>query len=85
MIDRLLNAFGFHIVNFLLMSSNIASADAYGVKTTQLIHFACCSSDYRDFLSAHRDLVTRLLLQGCKLNRLPDICNKSLWQTHLLI
>ena len=37
--------FGFHIVNFPFMSSNIPSAPAYGVYASQLIRYAhCCSN-----------------------------------------
>ena len=36
------DVFGFHIVNFLFMSSNIPSAPAYGVYASQLIRYACC-------------------------------------------
>ena len=53
---------GFHIVNFPFMSSNIPSAPAYGVYASQLIHYAPCCSNYNDFLSRHRALVTRRLL-----------------------
>ena len=39
------DAFGFHIVNFPFMSSNIPSAPAYGVYASQLIRYArCCSN-----------------------------------------
>ena len=38
------DAFGFHIVNFPFMSSNIASAAAYGVYASQLIHYTCCNA-----------------------------------------
>ena len=34
------DAFGFHIVNFPFISSNIASAPAYGVYASQLIRYA---------------------------------------------
>ena len=34
------DAFGFHIVNFPFMSSNIPSAPAYGVYASQLIRYA---------------------------------------------
>ena len=54
------DTFGFHIVNFPFMSSNIPSAPAYGAYVSQLIRYARCRSDYSDFLSRHRALVTRL-------------------------
>ena len=42
------DAFGFHIVNFAFMSSNILSAPAYGVYASQLIRYAGCCSNYSD-------------------------------------
>ena len=68
--------FGFHIVNFPFMSSNIPSAPAYGVYASQLIRYAHCCSNYSDFLSLHRALVTRLLSQGYKVNRLSNTFKK---------
>ena len=50
------DAFGFHIVNFPFMSSNIPSAPAYGVYASQLVRYACCCSSYSDFLIHHRPL-----------------------------
>ena len=70
------DAFGFHIVNFLFMSSNIPSAPAYGVYASQLIRYAHCCSNYSDFLLHHRALLTRLLSQGYKLNRLSNTFKK---------
>ena len=64
--------FGFHIVNFPFMSSNIPLAPAYGVYASQLIHYARCCSNYSDFLACHRALVTSLLSQGYKVNRLSN-------------
>ena len=52
------DAFGFHIVNFPFMSSNIPSAPAYGVYVSQFIRYAHCCLNYSDFLSRHRALVT---------------------------
>ena len=68
--------FGFHIVNFPFMSSNIPSAPAYGVYASQLIRYARCCSNYSDFLLRHRALVTRLLSQGYKVNRLSNTFKK---------
>ena len=73
------DAFGFHIVNFPFngfMSSNIPSAPAYGVFASQLIRYACCCSNYSDFLSCHRALVTRLLSQGYEVNRFSNTFKK---------
>ena len=55
------DAFGFQIVNFPFMSSNIPSAPEYGVYASQLIRYARCCSNYSDFLLCHRALVTRHL------------------------
>ena len=70
------DAFGFHIVNFPFMSSNIPSAPAYGVYASQLIRYARCCSNCNDFLLRHRVVVTRLLSQGYKVNRLPNSFKK---------
>ena len=70
------DAFGFHIVNFPFMSSNIPSAPAYGVYASQLIRYTRCCSNYSDFLSRHKSLVTRLLSQGYKVNRLSKTFQK---------
>ena len=70
------DAFGFHIVNFPFMSSSIPSAAAYGVYASQLIRYARCYSNYSDFLLRHRALVTRLLSQGYKVNRLSNTFKK---------
>ena len=65
-----------NIVNFPFMSSNIPSAPAFGVYAPQLIRYACCCSNYSDFLLHHRALVTRLLSQGYKVNRLSNTFKK---------
>ena len=70
------NAYGFHILNFPFMSSNIPSAPAYGVYASQFIRYARCCSNYSDFLLCHRALVTRLLLQGYKVNRSSNTFKK---------
>ena len=70
------DAFGFHIVNFPFISSNIPSAPAYGVYPSQLIRNARCCSSYSDFLIHHRALVKRLLSQGYKVNHLSNTFKK---------
>ena len=70
------DAFGFNIVNFPFMSSNIPSAPAYGVYASKLIRYARCCSNYSDFSLRHRALVTRLLSQGFKVNRLSNTFKK---------
>ena len=49
------DAFGFHIMNFPFMSSNIPSAPAGGVYAPQLIRYACCCSNYSDFFITPQD------------------------------
>ena len=70
------DAFGFYIVKFPFMSSNIPSAPASGVYASQLIRYFRCCSNYSDFLSRHRSLLTRLLSQGYKVNRLSNTIEK---------
>ena len=70
------DAFGFHIVKFLFMSSNIPSAPAYGVYASQIIRYGHCCSNYSDFLLHHRAIMTRLLSQGYKVNRLSNTFKK---------
>ena len=74
-LDDKRDAFGFHIVNFPFMSSNIPSAPTYGVYESQFIRYARCCSNYSDFLSCHRALVTRRLSQGYKINHLSNTFN----------
>ena len=48
-LDDKRDAFGFHIVNFPFMSSDIPSAPAYSVYASQLVRYARCCSNYSDF------------------------------------
>ena len=75
-LDDKRDAFGFHIVKFPFMSSNIPSVPVYGVYVPQLTRYARCCSTYSDFLSRHRALVTKLLSQGYKINRLSNTFKK---------
>ena len=67
------DVFGFHIGNFAFISSNIPSAPAYGVYASRLIRYACCCSNYIDFVTSQ---VTRLLSQGYKIDRLSNTFKK---------
>ena len=64
--------FGFHIVNFLFLSSNIPSSPSYGVYISQLIRYARCCSYYDDFGYRHQLLDNRLISQGYELKRLRN-------------
>ena len=50
--------------------------DTYTFFASQLIRHARCCSDHSDFLSRHRALVTRLLLQGYRVDRLSNTFGK---------
>ena len=75
--------FPIFVPSFPFMSSNIPSAPAYGVYASQLIRYARCCSNFSDFLLRHRALVTRLLSQGYKVNRLSNTFKK--WQTQIYL
>ena len=62
------DTFVFHIVNFPFMHLCIYAS--------QLIRYACCYSNYSDFLLCHRTLVTRLLSKDYKVNCLPNTFKK---------
>ena len=50
--------------------------DAFGFHIVKLIRYVRCCSNYSDFLLRHRSLVTRLLSQGYKVNRLSNTFKK---------
>ena len=56
--------FNFPIVNLPFLSSNIPSAQAYGVYVSQLIRYAIACSKYQDYIDRGKLLTTRLLAQG---------------------
>ena len=68
--------FGFTIVNFPYLCSNIPSSLAYGVYISQLVRYCRVCMFYRDFLDRHLDLVNRLLSQGYTVARLRKTSNK---------
>ena len=61
--------------------SNIPSAPAYGIYASQLIRYAHCCSNYGNFLSRHTALVTGLLWQGYRADRLSSTFKKSMDDT----
>ena len=70
------DAFSFHIVNFPFVSSNITSAPAYGVYSSQLIRNAGWCSSYSDLYHATGPLVTGPLSQGYEVNCLFNTFKK---------
>ena len=66
------DAFGFHIVSFPFMSSNIPSALAYGVYASQLIHCDRCCSNYSDFFIMPQDPSDKTSITGYKVNHLSN-------------
>ena len=58
--------FNFPIANFPFLSSNIPSAQAYGVYVSQLNRYASPYSYYQDFMERRKVLTTKLLSQGYK-------------------
>ena len=62
--------FGFTIVNFPHMCSNIPSGPAYGIYISQLVRYCRVCVFYEDFCNRHLDLVIRLLSQGYTVSRL---------------
>ena len=72
------DTFGFHIVKFPFMSSNIPSTPGYGVCASQHIRYARCCSNYSEFLSRHRALVTRLCHRVTKLIVCPTHLRNSI-------
>ena len=70
------DAFSFHIMKVPFMSSNNPSAPTYDVYASQLICYAHCCSNYSDFLSRHRALVTRPMSQDYKVNHLSNTFKK---------
>ncbi len=62
--------FGFEIVNFPHMDSNVPVGPTYGVYVSRLIAFARICSDFQDFAERHSMLVKRLVKQGFKPARL---------------
>ena len=70
------DAFGFHIVNFNFMSSNIPSAPAYDVYASQLIRYARCCLNYSFSLLCHKALMARFLSKSYKVNLLSNTFKK---------
>ena len=58
------DTFGFNIVNFPHVCSNIPSKPAYGVYISQLIRIGRICDSFKDFADRHYKLTTRLIQQG---------------------
>ena len=70
------DAFGFHIVNFPFMSSNIPSDQPMVSMHLSSFAMPVVAEINSDFLLCHKALVTRLLSQGYKVNRLSNTFKK---------
>ena len=66
----------FHITNFMFLSSNISSSQAYGVFISQLIRYARAYSSYKCFILRARRLSSKLLKQGYLAERLKSSFRK---------
>ena len=58
------DSFGFEVVNFPYMSSNIPTKPAYGVYISQLIRIGRICSTFEQFRDRHHKLTQRLIKQG---------------------
>jgi len=70
------DAFGFTIVNFPNLSGNIPEKQSYGVFVSQLIRYARCCQDLKDFRERTRKLVDRLVKQSFTCHRLARTFEK---------
>ena len=65
-----LDAFGFKVVNFPDLTGNIPMKQSYGVFVSQLIRYARCCQDFKDFRTRTLILVKRLVKQHFDVNLL---------------
>ena len=68
--------FNFHITNVPFLSSNIPSSTAYGVFISKLVRYARTCSSYECFILKARRLSSKLLKQGCLIERLESSVRK---------
>ena len=64
------DAFGFKVVNFPDLTGNIPTKQSYGVFVSQLIRYARCCQDFKDFRTRTLILVKRLVKQHFDVNLL---------------
>jgi len=62
--------FGFSIVNFPDLTGNIPTGQSYGVFISQLVRYARCCQNLKDFRERTMSLVKRLINQGFKFVKL---------------
>ena len=70
--DEYVTDFGNNLINLVSFMVHSLSSG----KVEMSIRYARCCSNYSGFLSRHRALVTRLLSQGYKVNRLSNTFKK---------
>jgi len=63
------DAFKFKIVNFPDLSGNIPEKQSYGVFISQLIRYARCCEDFKDFKERTHTLIDRLKSQNFKMSQ----------------
>ena len=72
-------AFGFEIVNYPHMDSNMPRSMAYGVFSSQMIRFARVCQLKDDFLFRMRSLICKLLRKGYLINRLKTTVSLEMY------
>ena len=70
------DAFHFTIVNFPYLTGNIPTKQSYGVFVSQLVRYARCCQDLKDFRSRTLILVKRLVRQHFTINLLKRTFGK---------
>ena len=68
--------FGFKIVNFPDLAGNIPTKQSYGVFVSQLVRYARCCQDFKDFHSRTLILINRLVRQHFTINQLKRTFGK---------
>ena len=68
--------FGFPIVNFPWLSGDVPRLPSYGVKISQLVRFARCSTCISDFHSKNLQISSKLLTQVYRYHKLRKTFGK---------
>ena len=68
--------FDFDIVNFPFLDGDVPRSTSYGVYISQLIRFARMSSHVDDFNTRNKVLTAKLLRQGYRYHKIPQVFSK---------